>query len=135
MESESIESGRVGMNKQQEDFDDSITAEDQLLHQVCSQIWAKYDKNKNGILEQSEMQMFIKDTLGSFEQPMIDSQTFEMIFKAFDTDGSGAVTKDEMLPFVKASLEAAQQEMDEEYDDEEEEYDPEEQEEIKQILE
>lgn len=79
--------------------------------------------------------MFIEDTLGSFEQPMIDAKTFELIFKAFDTDASGAVTKDEMLPFVKASLEAAQEEMDEDYDDEEEEeYDPEEQEEVKQIL-
>jgi len=67
---------------------------------------------------------------------MIDSKTFELIFKAFDTDGSGAVTRDEMLPFVKASLEAAQDELDEDYDDEEEEeYDPEEQEEdIKQIV-
>lgn len=38
MESESVESGRVGINKQSEggDFEDSITAEDQLLHQVCS---------------------------------------------------------------------------------------------------
>ena len=80
--------------------------------------------------------MFIQDTLGSFEQPMIDSKTFELIFKAFDTDGSGAITRDEMLPFVKASLEAAQDELDEDYDDEEEEeYDPEEQEEdIKQII-
>lgn len=126
MESESIESGRVGMNRPQEDLDDSAAAEDQLLHQVCSQIWAKYDKNKNGILEQSEMAMFIKDTLASFEQPMIDSKTFELIFKAFDRDGSGGVTKDEMLPFVKSILEAAQDEMDLEYDDEEEEeYDPE----------
>ena len=66
---------------------------------------------------------------------MIDAKTFELIFKAFDTDASGAVTKDEMLPFVKASLEAAQEEMEEDYDDEEEEeYDPEEQEDIKQIL-
>lgn len=69
---------------------------------------------------------------------MIDSKTFELIFKAFDTDGSGAITRDEMLPFVKASLEAAQDELDEDYDDEEEEYDPEEQQEeeedIKQIL-
>ena len=36
MESDSVESGRVAMNREIDELDDSVTAEDQLLHQVCS---------------------------------------------------------------------------------------------------
>ena len=59
-------------------------------------IWAKYDLDKNGVLDFEETLMFVKDMI----DPNITAAVFEPIFREFDADNSGTIDRDEIAAFL-----------------------------------
>eukprot|EP00462_Mataza_sp_D1_P016595 CAMPEP_0175154784 /NCGR_PEP_ID=MMETSP0087-20121206/20572_1 /TAXON_ID=136419 /ORGANISM="Unknown Unknown, Strain D1" /LENGTH=1412 /DNA_ID=CAMNT_0016441787 /DNA_START=44 /DNA_END=4282 /DNA_ORIENTATION=+ len=64
--------------------------------QEARQIWEKYDKNKNGILEQREANKLIRDYLTAHKGnadfcSQIDTKTIDEIFKKLDSNGTGVL--------------------------------------------
>ena len=65
-------------------------------------IWREYDKDRNGVLDKSEMRAFVEATMGqSGSKKGITDAEFNLIFTTFDMDSSNTIEKDEMAVFVK----------------------------------
>ena len=71
------------------------TNEDKKLQEEVEEIWAKYDINKNGVLDQKEAYAFLDDIMHEVTGQHPTHQEIESNFKILDEDGSGDVSKDE----------------------------------------
>lgn len=56
-------------------------------------IWADFDVNNNGSLDQKELKAFTKVFLAKIMHVAddLDDDAFEAIFKRFDTNGNGTI--------------------------------------------
>ena len=75
---------------------------DKLVTSTVNLIWAEYDTDENGWLDEEEMRQFVKDIL--IECNLItnyNESDFERVFALFDSDGNGRITKPEMLIFIR----------------------------------
>ena len=71
------------------------TNEDKKLQEEVDEIWAKYDINKNGVLDQKEAYAFLDDMMNEVTGQHPTQQEIESNFKILDEDGSGDVSKEE----------------------------------------
>lgn len=75
--------------------------EDALMKTV-DDIWREYDKDRNGVLDKTEMRAFVEATvMQSGNKKGITDAEFNLIFTTFDMDSSNTIEKDEMAVFVK----------------------------------
>ena len=77
------------------------TNEDKKLQEEVEEIWAKYDINKNGVLDQKEAYAFLDDIMNEVTGQHPTQQEIESNFKILDEDGSGDVSKEETFKFIK----------------------------------
>ena len=77
------------------------TNEDVKLRQEVDEIWMKYDKNKNGVLDKEEAFAFLDDMMKEVTGQRPTQEEIESNFKILDEDGSGDVSKEETFKFIK----------------------------------
>ena len=69
---------------------------------TVEQIWAKYDKDRNGSLSKAECRNYVQDMLAlNGENPKISDEEYNALFAEYDKDANGAISKDEMEIVVK----------------------------------
>ena len=75
---------------------------EEVLQSTVDEIWSKYDKDKNGHLDRSEMKAFVQETMSTAGvEKKISQDEFDKIFEQVDRDESGTIEKDEMAILVK----------------------------------
>lgn len=63
---------------------------------VINDIWKIYDKDKNGLLDKSEVLRLLRDLTNNFDDDSIINQA-ENIINIIDQNGDGKITKKELL--------------------------------------
>ena len=74
------------------------TAAVQAIANTVNQVFEKYDRNQNGVLDLDETREFVKDTLldnGMGSQ--FSEEAFQEVMESFDKDGDGFVGKHELI--------------------------------------
>ena len=80
-----------------------MTDLDDILHQTVIDIWGKFDRDNNEILDKVESKRLVDSILGQNAKSFTNNQ-FETLFKKFDKDGNGVIEKKEMAQFLKIAL-------------------------------
>ena len=62
-----------------------------------------YDKNRDGVLQFSELQMAVRQDLG-LDSSAVKNRDLKLLFDALDSDGGGTVGVDEWVRFLKADV-------------------------------
>ena len=82
-----------------------------MIQTVVDQIWADYDTNDNGYLEEEEAFAFIKKTLGELKElnkeaidAAEDDEAMKEAFNEFDKDENGRLSKTEMVHFIRQMI-------------------------------
>ena len=76
--------------------------EEQAPQMTVEQIWAKYDKDRNGTLSKAECRNYVQDMLAlNGENPKISDEEYNALFAEYDKDANGAISKDEMEIVLK----------------------------------
>lgn len=73
--------------------------EKQEVESYIDQVWAEFDKDKSGGLNEQEASAFIQNIMDQ-----IGEDFSKDIFEKFDKDGSGTIEKYEIVSFVKKMI-------------------------------
>ena len=80
-----------------------MTDLDDIIHQTVIDIWSKFDRDNNEILDKVESRRFVDSILGKDAKTFTKFE-FERLFKEFDKNGKGVIEKKEMAKFLKRAL-------------------------------
>merc|ERR1712130_279826 len=73
----------------------ALTKDMDKIAKAVDDIWADYDKDKNGYLDRKETKKFVQDVCAS-----LDEEFFDDLFEQLDKNNSGTIEKAEMASFV-----------------------------------
>ena len=80
--------------------EDEVQAEQAEWARV-EEIWAKYDKNGNGVLNKWEGRKFLSDMLKEYNGAFPTENELSKNFAIMDEDKSGDISKEEALKYIK----------------------------------
>ena len=80
-----------------------MTDLDEIIQQCVTDVWSKFDKDNNEILDKIECRRFVISILGHNENSLSEEE-FTTIFNEFDKNGNGVIEKGEMFQFLKKAL-------------------------------
>ena len=76
-----------------------------MIQKVIDDIWVKYDKDKNGVLDKNEARRFMTTAIYQTKSCVkVTPATFNVMFAEMDKNGNGTVEKDEMAVTIKKLL-------------------------------
>ena len=82
---------------------ETMTDLDEIIQQCVTDIWSKFDKDNNEILDKIECKRFVSSILGH-NAGSLSAEEFSTLFDEFDRDGNGVIEKKEMSQFLKKAL-------------------------------
>lgn len=80
---------------------------DRKIDQAVEQLFNKYDANKNGYLEDTELVHIIRDVfshLGVNEKRELTEEDVQKVMKALDTNRDGKVNKEELGQMIRRCM-------------------------------
>ncbi len=73
------------------------------LDQIAGQIFDKFDKDKSGTMESSEVRALLEFTYKGMSRPVTD-RDIQDACEFMDTDGNGTITRQEYIDMIKSTM-------------------------------
>jgi len=68
-----------------------------FLEKVKTDIFDKYDENKDGVLQKAELKQYVNDVCKRTEMPPFGDQFFDQLFRSCDDDKNHTIDFDEFI--------------------------------------
>ncbi|KAF0684955.1 Aste57867_23113 [Aphanomyces stellatus] len=78
----------------------------QVINDMLTDIWAKYDEDSSGFLDRDETRQFVQELQAGLEAEGLEVEMldFDECFDDFDKNGDGKLSKKEMRVFLQQLL-------------------------------